>query len=105
VHEKSQEADEKARYYNVGPLKATATKASNRLVRAAAEMFPNDDQAQIALMVKMNEESSRRERDAEEKSDEALYIKQKYSLPQGEEQPTESAHVQAGHRARETQDG
>ena len=80
LHEKSQEADEKARYYNVGPLKATATKASNRLVRAVAEMFPNDDQAQLALMVKMNEETSRREREAEEKADEVIYAKQKYSL-------------------------
>jgi hypothetical protein len=76
LHEKSQAADEKARYYNVGPLKATATKASNRLLRAVADMFPNDDEAQIDFMVKMNKESSRRERAVEEEKDEALNISQ-----------------------------
>jgi hypothetical protein len=60
LHNKSMEADEAASSYNVGSRKATATKASRRLLKAVADYVGDDDQAQIALMVKMNQESNRR---------------------------------------------
>jgi len=60
LHNKAMEADEAASTWNAGSRKANATKASNRLVRAVNEYFPDDYQAQMAIMTRMNEESSKR---------------------------------------------
>jgi len=60
LHNKAMAADEAASTWNAGSRKANATKASNRLVRAVDEYFPDDYQAQMAIMTRMNEESSKR---------------------------------------------
>jgi len=75
LHEKSAAADKAALTWNVGQTKANATKAVRNLLRAVEQHIPNDEQAQLDFMVKMNEESGRRERAAED---------EKLSLPQPE---------------------
>jgi len=87
LHEKVIKADDEAsgrvgrpQGISPGAAKRNQTMTFRRLNQAVMDFVGGDEQKANDLMVKMNEESSRRGREAEEKAEEVIDAKQKYSL-------------------------